>query len=456
MTATRTEQITILRQRWFVLLLLVLFLALNVQVLFKVQYSSRENRSAIARWMPQLQQLQDGKDIWKRHNYPNPPIMAMILAPLTYLPVGVGALVWFYIKVGLTVLAITWLLNLFDRPDRPFPVWGRILAVLLSLRPIQGDLTHGNVNLFILFLVIACIYAFMHHRDWLAGLALGLAIACKITPALFVPYFAWKRSWKTLAATAVGLGMFFFVVPGLSFGWQQNWAYLQSWHKVMVQPFVEEGAITSEHQNQSLSGLAARLLTYSPSFATYENDRYVPVEYHNIASLDRDSLQWLLRGCMTAFALLVVWRCRTPLGDRTDWRIVAECAIVALGMLLFSERTWKHHAVVLVVPFAVLSYQLSALELTRVRRGIVVSALILASLSMLSTSTGFWDTHDLIGKTAQVYGAYVWAYLILAATMFASLSWIAIGNSQKSPEMPATGGGAHIQATLMSQGRRVA
>ena len=32
-----------------------------------------------------------------------------------------------------------------------------------------------------------------------AGCVLGLAIACKVTPALFVPYLAWKRSWKALA-----------------------------------------------------------------------------------------------------------------------------------------------------------------------------------------------------------------------------------------------------------------
>jgi alpha-1,2-mannosyltransferase len=413
----------LIRQRLFLLGLGAFFLIVSIQYLLKVQLSERDNPSAIVRWSPQLEKLRDGHNIWLEHNYPNPPIMALILMPFTMLPAGACALVWFYFKVALTALALHWILSLLDRPERPFPLWGKMLAVLLSLRPIQGDLTHGNVNLFILFLVAAGILAFSQRRDILAGLTLALAIACKVTPALFVPYFLWKRAWKTLAATAVGLGLFFFLVPSLAFGWQKNWTYLQGWHHVMVQPFVVEGMVTSEHQNQSLPGLLARLLTHAPSFATYDGDTYVPLEFHNITNLDRATLPWIVKGCMAAFALLVMWRCRTPLGDRTDWKLQAEYAIVLLGMLLFSERTWKHHAVTLAVPFAVLCYVLSAFELPRLRRAMIVSSLAISSLLMLSTSTGSWVMHDLIGKTAQVYGAYVAAFIILAAALFALMDW---------------------------------
>ena len=54
------------------------------------------------------------------------------------------------------------------------------LTVLLSIRPIVGDLQHGNVNLFILFLVIASLTLYTRKLDFLAGLLLGLAIACKV------------------------------------------------------------------------------------------------------------------------------------------------------------------------------------------------------------------------------------------------------------------------------------
>ena len=52
------------------------------------------------------------------------------------------------------------------------------------------------------------LYAFHQGRDLTAGIVLALAICCKLTPALFVPYFLWKRAWRTLAGTALGLMLF--------------------------------------------------------------------------------------------------------------------------------------------------------------------------------------------------------------------------------------------------------
>src|SRR5262249_27468918 len=154
--------------------------------------------------------------------------------------------------------------------------WAKAATVLLSLRPIMSDLLHGNVNLFILFLVLAFLYAFHRGRDFLSGNILGLAIACKVTPALFLPYFLWKRAWTDTLGCAVGLVLFLLVVPGLrlgvksdlGLGMKTNLERLQSWAKVMVVPYVVTDQVTTDHPNQSLPGLANRLLTHSPSFST--------------------------------------------------------------------------------------------------------------------------------------------------------------------------------------------
>src|SRR5262249_30279210 len=154
-----------------------------------------------------LQRLPD-EDIYQRYAYPNPPIMALILRPLTWLSPLVCSLCWFYLKLGLTAIAVYWVFQLVEDAERPFPAWAKALTILLSLRPILGDLSHGNVNLFILFLVVAALYAFHRGRDFWAGSILALAIACKITPALFIPYFLWKRAWRTLAGCLAGLVLF--------------------------------------------------------------------------------------------------------------------------------------------------------------------------------------------------------------------------------------------------------
>jgi hypothetical protein len=347
--------------------------------------------------------------------------MALLLNPLADLPPLVGALTWFYLKVGMTLATLYWLFRLVPQAGVPFPPWGKALVVLLSLRPIMGDLTHGNVNLFILFLVMAAIYAWHKGRDITGGLLLALSIACKVTPALFVPYLVWKRAWRALAGCAAGLVLFFWLVPGTFLGWDQNAQLLASWTDQMVKPFVVGGVVTSTHNNQSLPGLVYRMTTHSPSFLYYEGehkDQPTRQEYHNLLDLDPAIAGGIVKACMLAFAGLVVWSCRMPVGQRRGWQLPAEFAMVVLGMLLFSERTWKHHCVTLVLPFAVLCYYLTACQPRGWLRGYLIGTLVATAGLMATTSTSLFDfLGDNAAKMAQVYGAYVWAYLVLLAAL---------------------------------------
>ena len=94
----------------------------------------------------------------------------------------------------------------------------RSLVLLLSLRPILGDLHHGNNNLLILFLIVSMLYAWRRGYDIGAGLLLALATTYKVTPALFFVYFAYKRSWRTVFWGLLGMGIFLIIVPGLVIG----------------------------------------------------------------------------------------------------------------------------------------------------------------------------------------------------------------------------------------------
>jgi len=407
------------RLNWFVVGLLVCFVGLSVQYTFK----ALANRSAIERWFHQLVDFGEGVDVWALHNYPNPPIMALLLEPLGKLPSIAGALLWFYLKIGMAALAILWTFRLIEVPERPFPAWGKALAVLLSLRPIMGDLTHGNINLFILFLVVGALYAFHRRRDLFAGMSLALGIACKVTPALFIPYFAWKRGYSTLLGCAAGLVLFFWLVPGLFLGMRENAQYLESWVERMILPFVVGGEVTTEYENQSLPAVVHRLLTDSPSFTCYVDNVKTPLEYHNVLSLSKATARWLLKGFMGLFVLLVVWVCRTPAATRGGWRLTAEFSLIVLGMLLFSERTWKHHCVTLLLPFSVLAYYLSACRPGPAMRTYLIATLGLVVLLMTATGSLPVGPLERASRLAQVYGAYVWAYLLLLAALVVLLRW---------------------------------
>ena len=183
----------------------------------------------------------------------------------------------------------------------------------------------------------------------------------------------------------------------------------------MIQPFLHGKVFYSEHNNQSLPGLVMRLLTHRPSFSTYVHDIYTPTEYHNVATLSDAAAGWFVRVGMMLFALLGVWVCRTPTASRIGWRLPAEFSLVLLGMLLFSERTWKHHCVTLMLPFGVLCYYLAACRPGALLRNYLIVTLAAVAALMTTTATG--PLGDRFGKMAQVYGAYVWAYLLLAVAL---------------------------------------
>ena len=200
-------------QRWLVVGLMAFFVALSVQYTDKVLDKERDNRSAFLRWRSQIVELDDGVNIWDKHAYPNPPIMVLLLMPLVALPPLAGALGWFYLKAAMALAAIYLVFRLLEADGKPFPLWAKVAAVALSIRPIMGDLSHGNINLFIMLLCVVTLSLFQRRHDAKAGMCLALAIACKVTPALLVPYFLWKRCWKLLGACVVGLVIFFWLAP---------------------------------------------------------------------------------------------------------------------------------------------------------------------------------------------------------------------------------------------------
>ncbi len=423
--------------RWVLAVVLALTV---VRYLGKVEEPSRDGtltKSAFLRWRPQIEGLDRGENIYDRYNYPNPPIMALVLRPFAHMRPFAGAVAWLLFKAIAAVIGFVYVLRLTSDPGRPFPAPAAAAAAILALHPVLGDLSHGNVNVFIAFLVFAALELFRRRLDLLAGVVLALAIACKVTPALFVPYFGWKavlggwttRTWggawrgggAVLAGCAVGLGLWLFVVPGAALGFGRNADLLQSWYGQMVRPFVEQGKVTSEHPNQSIPGVVFRLLTHSESDTVYDDDgKQIPSEYRNIADIGPAGAKWVIRGCQLAFVLAVVILCRARVWEtRQGLAVAAECGLVVLGMLLFSERTWKHHATTLVLPVAVLVGYWATRPLAVPARGFLLAVLGLTSLLVLVPSFVSGEFQD----NCLTYGTHTAAFLLLTAGVCAVLGW---------------------------------
>jgi hypothetical protein len=420
----------------FIGLLAAIVLITSIQYLAKVSRpgeSGQQMRSAFLRWRTMVREVFDGVNVYTGLNeYPNPPVMAIILRPFAELPPVPGAMAWFYAKVAMAVLAVLWMFRLTSQPGAGLPDAAKAAAIVVALPALIGDLTHNNVNIFILFLLAACLELYRRRRDGAAGLVLGLAIACKVTPLLFLAYFGWKRAWTVVAGCLAGLVLWLAIVPSAVFGWRQNEQLLTDWYKLMVERPILKGEVATEHANQAMPGFVYRLFSHSPSSIEYVElgpDVRIPTPaaYHNVCDIGRPGAWWVVKSFTACFALAVVLLCRVSLAERQGWRLAAECGLIVLGMLLLSERTWKHHAVTLVLPAAVVASVACALRPGRLRSAAIAS---LTTAWLLMTVPGVFGAHA--GELALIYGACTIAFLLLAVSLCvllyagrsgAALSW---------------------------------
>ena len=370
-----------------------------------------EDRSAFVRWRHQVLEMMGGVDIYDKHYFPNPPIMPLSLYPIMSLPPVEGAMIWFSLKAGMAALSVLMCLRMVRLGDRPVPSWVQAMIVLLSLRPIMSDLSHGSNNIFILFLVVATLTAWRKGYDVLAGLILAYAIAFKVTPGLFLLYFAYKRSWRTVGATALGLGIFLLIVPSIFLGYEFNGICLASWWKRMLSPYVDSDFVSPQEINQSLIGVLTRLLTENK----IGTERYALKLHVNVAALDHKVLAKGLKLFSLGLVGLLAWLCRTRAARRDDPRLLGEFALVVLTMLFVSERSWKHHYVTLVLPYTYLAYRVGVAGLPRATRTALGGVLVLSALLIATTSdvVGKLFAHSQGHKLAQAYGMFLWSGVVL-------------------------------------------
>src|SRR5437588_5052636 len=134
--------------------------------------------------------------------YPNPypPFWAMAYAPLTVVSAHLAQILVFLPLYLGSLGLLLWTLHRLTLPhlplDRTREFWATALAMLIAVQFLARDMAECGINIALVGLAWFAVHAWTRHRDWLGGGSLGLAIALKMTAALFVPYFLWKRQWK--------------------------------------------------------------------------------------------------------------------------------------------------------------------------------------------------------------------------------------------------------------------
>jgi hypothetical protein len=329
--------------------------------------SGERQGTALGRWLPTagvLFQEPSTDPYGEGHWFPTPPPVLICLAPLSNLSFTAAAIVWAALKIGGLALVAWLLLREVGIPMGGLPLGVEAMALAFGARPIVSDLQHANLNIFMAIWTGLCLVYYLRNRDGIAGVFLALAIVTKITPALLLIYFAYKRSWRICISCGASLLVVVLILPGLLLGFSRNIELLVSWFNMLVAPFAREGYAALEIANQSLYAVLMRVL----SNLGWLNLEHMPAEQLMRVGMEEMSrpataLGRLLRPAISVAGLAAIaWACRGRGVGRRDPRLLLQVSLVLVLMLLMGERTWKHHATTLPIVFLSVWYALTCFD----------------------------------------------------------------------------------------------
>jgi alpha-1,2-mannosyltransferase len=211
----------------------VLLVAANLAAVVFYLLTLRNGRISFGPYRIDLDVYRIGSAVWLRHGdlygvlpatssgarlpFSYPPIAAVLLSPLSLVPMAVAGTVLTLVSIALTALVLRIFLRRVAGP-RAGSWWtlAWLLPAGLFLEPVRNTLDYGQVNIALMALVTAdCLTP---NPRWPRGAAVGLAAAVKLTPAAFALFFC-CRGDKRAAGTAV-----------VSFAAATAAGFLLAWH----------------------------------------------------------------------------------------------------------------------------------------------------------------------------------------------------------------------------------
>ena len=304
-----------------------------------------------------------------------PPLAAIVFCPFAWLGMPAASVTITLITLGLLVVSTMIVLTRLDVWSTarvvPGPAWLRrwwltaliVAAAAIWLEPIKSNFAFGQINVVLMTLVIAdCV---PRRTPWPRGLLLGLGIALKLTPAVFLLYFLLnrdKRAMLTALASFVAA-----TLAGFVLAWHDSWQY---WSDTIRD--TDRIGAASLNTNQNVAGTLARL-------GLSEHARFLP---------------WVA-ACLLVLAL-TVWAARRVL--RADEPTLAVICIALFGLVV-SPVSWSHHWVWMlptVVVTAVLAWR---------HRNAALAVISAAGVALM-----VWTPIDLLPKHHEL-GAVWWRQL---------------------------------------------
>jgi len=310
-----------------------------------------------------------------------PPPNLVLRGLLARLGEPAAGLLWMAGMVLSLACSIYTLLRLtgLDRSGRRITL--SLFSVLAILWYLQWDFRTMNSNTVFLALVLAAVHDFERGRETRAGLWLATSIVFKIYSAALIPYWLWRRDYRSVFACLAALLAYFVLLPAWQLGPGGAFELTRSWLEAVSNTGRPDFVVDFVAYKVSLRWLLANLFgAVDPAQGAVLADW--PLHWTNRLARIVE-LGWLV--------VVVAWIARRrPRGPASlpASRGLLEAGVILMAALFASPLLQPHHGVVLLIPAFLLVSAAADRETPAPHRIAFTGALVVCGLGPLLAPSG--------------------------------------------------------------------
>lgn len=227
---------------------------------------------------------------------------ALLISPLTFLPVYFAKLIWlgldffFIVRIWQIITSYLPMTNWTKKTQSIFA----LICFVFVIRLLRDNLHLGQLTLLILYLSLEGLYRIKNKQFVIGSFLLAWGITIKLMPLVFIPYLMYRKEWRA-TALSIAFILVLLITPSLFIGGEYNKSLLTSrWE--LINPLQEAHILdTSEVSFHSLTTLCATL------FLENCNDHHALEIKRNIANISMENLAVVINIARLTLILLTLY-----------------------------------------------------------------------------------------------------------------------------------------------------
>jgi len=252
-------------------------------------------------------------------SYSYPPIDLLLFVPFTFFPFQSAEIFWTILNILLLITSLYYLTKIFS--EKFFSKLNMLFMSFVFISfPTKFTLGMGQLNIFVLTILIIGFWNLIKKRNLLSGVLIGAALSVKFSPILLPIYFLLKFNKKVIVGILVfallNIILILLFVP----------IQITQYYFERIIPDFLLSSWKLDYYNQSFAGVIGR------SFGT----EYYSSMFKNIVSL-----------VACGACLSVIYKNK----KKDILTTMLSIGVIMTISILFNTFSWQHHFVWLIVPF---------------------------------------------------------------------------------------------------------